>query len=360
MEKQMYHILVVDDETDLHDLFKKQFRALIKQGTLFFEFASNGQEALDLIRSDKNFDLLFTDIKMPVMDGLTLLNHLKEMKSEIKTVVISAYDDIENIRTAMNRDAFDFLVKPIALDDLTLTLEKTIREYDILKQGIEDSKNLVKAIKEKEEAVYKERQRLSRDLHDDIGSTLSSINILSNMVLRNEILQQPDASGEKLKSAIEKINDRSQRLLDNMSDIVWCINPENDTMEEVLARMRLYATTLLEAKRIEYKIDFPNENVDFKLTIDSKNNIFLIFKEAVNNLSKYSGCTQANLSLTFDEKNIHLKIEDNGKGFNAAEINHRGGLSNMQHRAEEIKGTIKINSIEEKGTKIELSMPRYC
>lgn len=356
MENHTYHILVVDDETDLHDLFRKRFRELVKQGTHIFEFANNGKEALEMINSDKKFQLLFTDIRMPVMDGLTLLSHLKEMKSEIKTVVISAYDDITNIRTAMNRDAFDFLVKPISLDDLSLTLEKAIREYNVYKQGIEAAKNLVKAIKEKEEAVHKERQRLSRDLHDDIGSTLSSINIISNMVLRNETLNQD----EKLKSSIEKINDRSQRLLDNMSDIVWCINPENDTMQEVLARMRQYATTLLEAKRIDYTIDFPSDNADFKFTLDAKNNMYLIFKEAVNNLSKYSGCTQANISLTFDDKNIHLKIEDNGNGFNEEEIKHRGGLSNMQHRATEIKGAISINSVIENGTVIELTMPRYC
>jgi signal transduction histidine kinase len=292
---------------------------------------------------------------MPVMDGLTLLTQLKEMKAAIKIVVISAYDDIQNIRTAMNRDAFDFLVKPISLDDLSLTLDKTIREYDVHKQGIEAAKNLVKAIKEKEEAVHKERQRLSRDLHDDIGSTLSSINIISKMVLRNETLEQD----EKLKSSIKKISERSQRLLDSMSDIVWCINPANDSLEEILSRMRLYATTILEAKGIDYIINFPDENAGFKLSLDAKNNMYLIFKEAVNNLSRYSGASKANLSLTFDEKIIHLKIEDNGKGFNEDEIKHRGGLDNMQYRAKEIKGVIKINSVIDIGSVVDLRIPRY-
>ena len=354
MRQKTYRVLVVDDETDLHDLFKKRFRELVKQGTLVFEFALNGQEALALINTNvKPFDLVFTDIKMPVMDGLTFLTHLKEMKTEMKTVVISAYDDITNIRTAMNRNAFDFLVKPIVLDDLNLTLEKSIREYDIYKEGIDASKNLVIAIREKEEAVHKERQRLSRDLHDDIGSTLSSINIISNMVLRNKTL----STDEKLKSSIEKINERSQRLLDNMSDIVWCVNPENDVMEEVLARMRIYATTLLEAKGINYSIYFPTQNVDHKLSLDVKNNLYLIFKEAVNNLAKYSCCSKATLSLIVDEKNIRLKIQDDGIGFNTEEVKHRGGLINLQQRAEEIKGRITVSSEIGKGTAIELTMP---
>ena len=199
------------------------------------------------------------------------------------------------------------------------------------------------------------RSRLSRDLHDDIGSTLSSINILSRTAQNN--LKQTD---EKTKAALEKINERSQRLLDNMSDIIWNINPGNDTIEEVMSRMREYATTLLEAKNIDYTFDFPKEKMDCKLSMEVKNNMYLIFKEAVNNLSKYSRCTNAKLSLTFDEKNIHLKIQDNGIGFNQDEIKHRGGLSNMQHRAEEIKGLIKINSEPGKGTDVELTMPRYC
>jgi len=113
MLNQVYRIIVVDDETDLFDLFKKIFREQIKRGEYIFVFANNGQEALDWINKGEVFHILFTDIKMPVMDGLTLLSHLKAMKLEMKTVVVSAYDDVLNIRTAMNRDAFDFLVKPI-------------------------------------------------------------------------------------------------------------------------------------------------------------------------------------------------------------------------------------------------------
>ncbi len=200
------------------------------------------------------------------------------------------------------------------------------------------------------------RSRLSRDLHDDIGSTLSSINILSHTAKSN----LNHTLDEKTIASLEKINERSQRLLNNMSDIIWNINPGNDTIEEVMSRMREYATTILEARNIDYTFDFPNDYVECKLSMEVKNNMYLIFKEAVNNLSKYSGASKANLSLMFDEKNIHLKIEDNGKGFNENELNHRGGLSNMKHRAEEIKGVLNINSVVEKGVVIELSMPRYC
>src|SRR5205085_10457817 len=140
-----------------------------------------------------------------------------------------------------------------------------------------------------------------------IGSTLSSINILSRTAQTNLHY----TGDEKTKSSLEKINERSQRLLDNMSDIIWNINPGNDTIEEVMSRMREYATTILEAKKIDYIFNFPKEKMECRLNMEVKNNMYLIFKEAVNNLSKYSGCTIAKLSLTFDEKNIHMKIEDN-------------------------------------------------
>jgi signal transduction histidine kinase len=355
MLNQVYRILVVDDETDLFSLFKKHFRQSIKQGQFIFEFADNGRKALDILSKGELFHILFTDIKMPVMDGLTLLSHIKALKLGMKIVVVSAYDDVINIRTAMNRDAFDFLVKPIDLEDLTLTMDKTIREYDVYRKGLEAAKKLATAIKEKEEAVHKERQRLSRDLHDDIGSTLSSINIISNMALRNEVLAKDD----KLKASIEKINDRSQHLLDNMSDIVWCINPDNDTMEEVLTRMRQYATTVLEAKKIEYDISFPNENIGFNMMLDIKNNLYLIFKEAVNNLAKYSEASMVRLSIAIDQNNILLRIDDNGKGFDINKVEHHGGLVNMKHRAFESKGSFQITSSPGNGASVEVCIP-FC
>lgn len=204
--------------------------------------------------------------------------------------------------------------------------------------------------------MEKMRSRLSRDLHDDIGSTLSSINILSRTAQTN-LTQVHD---EKTKTSLQKINERSQRLLDSMSDIIWNINPGNDTIEEVMSRMREYATAILEAKKIDYTFNFPRHKMDCRLSMEVKNNLYLIFKEAVNNLSKYSGCTHATLSLIFDEKNIHLSIEDNGIGFDEPEIKHRGGLVNMQQRATEIKGSISIYTEINKGTTIELTIPRYC
>ena len=122
----MTKILVVDDESDLEILIKQKFRQKIRQQEYEFIFASNGKQALELVKQNDDLDLILSDINMPVMDGLTLLSKLSEQNSLLKSVIISAYGDMENIRTAMNRGAFDFITKPVNFQDLEITIEKTM------------------------------------------------------------------------------------------------------------------------------------------------------------------------------------------------------------------------------------------
>jgi adenylate cyclase len=123
----MTKILVVDDEADLETLIKQKFRQKIREQQYEFIFACNGNDALAKLTQSPDIDLVLSDINMPEMDGLTLLGKLNETNPLLKTVMVSAYGDMANIRTAMNRGAFDFITKPINFDDLTLTIEKTIK-----------------------------------------------------------------------------------------------------------------------------------------------------------------------------------------------------------------------------------------
>jgi adenylate cyclase len=123
----MAKILVVDDEVDLEMLIKQKFRQKIREQEYEFIFAVNGKDALEKIQQHPDVDIVLSDINMPEMDGLTLLSRLGESSPLIKSVIVSAYGDMENIRTAMNRGAFDFITKPINFEDLSLTMEKTIR-----------------------------------------------------------------------------------------------------------------------------------------------------------------------------------------------------------------------------------------
>ena len=122
----MTKILVVDDEVDLEMLIKQKFRQKIREHQYEFVFAVNGNDALEKLKQHPDVDIMLCDINMPEMDGLTLLSKLKENSSLIKSVIVSAYGDMDNIRTAMNRGAFDFITKPVNFDDLEVTVQKTI------------------------------------------------------------------------------------------------------------------------------------------------------------------------------------------------------------------------------------------
>ncbi|MFT3935830.1 MAG: adenylate/guanylate cyclase domain-containing protein [Chitinophagaceae bacterium] len=132
----MAKILVADDEADLEMLIKQKFRQKIREKTYEFVFAANGNEALNKIQENPDVDIVLSDINMPEMDGLTLLSKLSESSPLIKAVIVSAYGDMDNIRTAMNRGAFDFVTKPINFEDLTLTMEKTIKHVAEIRETL--------------------------------------------------------------------------------------------------------------------------------------------------------------------------------------------------------------------------------
>lgn len=138
-----HRILVVDDEPDLETLILQRFRKRIRSEELSFEFACHGEDALAKLQTHGNLDIVLTDINMPVMDGLTLLSRMRENHPLVRSVVVSAYGDMQNIRTALNRGAFDFVTKPIDFQDLEITLQKAIEDSVLRKQAARDRDNLL-------------------------------------------------------------------------------------------------------------------------------------------------------------------------------------------------------------------------
>ena len=136
-------ILMVDDEEDLELLVRQRFRRRIRKGEYEFLFAHNGREALEALEENPDIRLVLSDINMPVMDGLALLGQLEESKPDVKAVIISAYGDMDNIRTAMNRGAFDFVTKPVDFNDLQITIEKTLKHIKALEQALKNRDRLV-------------------------------------------------------------------------------------------------------------------------------------------------------------------------------------------------------------------------
>jgi sigma-B regulation protein RsbU (phosphoserine phosphatase) len=166
-QPKMLKILVVDDEPDVPLLMKQRFRAQIKERQLEFRFAANGVEALALLDAEPDVDMVLSDINMPEMDGLTLLTRVTSRGPLPKTVMVSAYGDMENIRTAMNRGAFDFVTKPINFTDLQATIDKTRAELSLIKQALRSRDELVGLRRELEIAATIQRSLLPRGLPPD-------------------------------------------------------------------------------------------------------------------------------------------------------------------------------------------------
>ncbi|MCX6318392.1 MAG: triple tyrosine motif-containing protein [Bacteroidetes bacterium] len=204
------------------------------------------------------------------------------------------------------------------------------------------------------------RNKIAQDLHDNLGSTLSSISVYS---------QVARIHGEKNETAdldvlLEKISNTSNEMITEMNDIVWAINPRNDSMEKIIQRMESFAKPLAAARNIRFVLECGPGIPDVHLNMDKRKNFYLIFKEAVNNAIKYSGASQIQGVMNIDRHQLLLEVTDDGLGFNPeTEISGNkpslsgNGLQNMQKRAAELDGKLDILSVPGKGTTIRLRLP---
>jgi len=191
------------------------------------------------------------------------------------------------------------------------------------------------------------RNKIASDLHDDVGSTLSSISIFSQMAQQQS---------KEVIPLLETIEESSKKMLDAMADIVWTINPENDQFEKIILRMRSFAYELLGAKKIDFEFLAGDDVAKMKLPMDVRKNLYLIFKEATNNMVKYAEANKAMFAIKGEKNNLSMLIRDNGKGFDTNQSAKGNGLKNMKKRAEEIKGQLTIDSLPGNGTTIQLSV----
>lgn len=183
--------------------------------------------------------------------------------------------------------------------------------------------------------ALKIRNNIAGDLHDDIGSSLSSIMMMSELA-RKKPLQASDY--------LMQINETAGKMIESMNDIVWAINPGNDSTEQMLVRMQEFASALLEKKDIALHFGPALPMEPLKMDMEQRKNFYLIFKETVHNAFKYSGCKNLTVLIWQDDRSLFLKIEDDGKGFDAGKKHMGNGLYNMQKRAAEINGSLQITS----------------
>jgi signal transduction histidine kinase len=195
------------------------------------------------------------------------------------------------------------------------------------------------------------RTRIATDLHDDIGSNLSRIAILSGVAS-----QQVDEANLPVKQPLSVIATTSRELVDSMGDIVWAINPNKDHLSDLVQRMRRFASDVFTARNIDFHFSAPGADTH-KIGADVRRQVFLIFREAVNNAVRHSACTEADIELHIENGWLELTFKDNGKGFDPARMNDGNGLASMRSRAKGLGGELQIISKAGEGTMIILRSP---
>jgi len=194
------------------------------------------------------------------------------------------------------------------------------------------------------------RTRIATDLHDDIGSSLSQVSVLSEVIQRR--IKHDAAVAEPLTT----IANVSRNLVDSMNDIVWAINPRRDHLSDLGQRMRRFASDVFTARDIDFEFRAPQSQQDIPLGADMRRDVFMIFKEGINNIVRHSQCTRAAIEFAIADRRLRLTIADNGAGFNPAAASEGNGMFTMRQRAKQIGGTLDVQS-SSTGTTLMLEVP---
>lgn len=205
---------------------------------------------------------------------------------------------------------------------------------------------------EKEIEKQQIRNRIASDLHDEIGSNLSSISLLSSLVKQNFPAEKNAELNGDIKKYLSEIENASRSSTESIRDIVWFVNPMSDQMNSLITKMRETANLML--SNIQFELNCFEIKPDEKINPELKRNLYLIYKEALNNIVKHSGAKFVKILVEEINKVFRIVIEDNGKGFIVNEAESGNGLKNLQFRAQQIKGDLKIDSVPGIGTKLEL------
>ncbi|MEM1324018.1 MAG: response regulator [Bacteroidota bacterium] len=369
-------ILVVDDEPQFERLIVRRLRKPVREGQYHFVFAADGVEALEKIDSEEEFDMVLADINMPRMDGLTLLAKLKEKRPLLKVVIVSAYGDMKNIRTAMNRGAFDFVIKPIDFADLEITIEKTLDEVRLLQQ-IEKTKEL-----SVQNARLEELNRLKTQFFTNISHEFRTpLTIVTGMA-----------------DQIEG-NDKARRLIRrNAEDLLQLVNRILELQKLDAGHMQLELVQDNVVKYMEYLIESYHSlaaSRNIQLHTLSNESVILMDYDAekikhiignlLSNAIKFTSegghiYLQINKQFREDGQFLQLSVKDTGVGIAEDELPHifnrfyqtkaqsesfrtrqgQGtgiGLALTKELTELMGGSIRVESQEGKGSRFELNFP---
>jgi ligand-binding sensor domain-containing protein/signal transduction histidine kinase len=199
-------------------------------------------------------------------------------------------------------------------------------------------------------AIERVRSRIASDLHDDIGSSLSQVAILSEVAYQR-------AGGGKSGEPIERIGELSREMLDSISDIVWAIHPHKDHLSDLKQRMRRFAADVLSVRNVEMRWSADDAARDVELPMELRQQVYLIFKESINNIARHAKATEVRIQLHVTNRQLALTVSDNGCGIQPRDIHEGNGLKSMKLRASRLGGDLQVRSVAGQGTTLLLTTP---
>lgn len=242
----------------------------------------------------------------------------------------------------------------IFLETIIFTTSLSYKSRVMEIEKVEDQKKLIAQMEENaalKEKMEQTRNKIAQDLHDDIGSTLSSILLFSNAA-KSKILFGAGEAHE----IFGRISEIAGAMMDEMSDIIWTINPRQDSMDQILKRMHYYAAPLALARNMKFHFKVDEDIRHLYLSMEKRKNLFLIFKESVINALKYSEAATLRVTFYRADSCLHMLVQDDGKGFSRTS-GAGNGLDNMKARAEAAEGILEISTLEDQGTTVHLALP---
>ena len=314
-------ILAVDDEPDMEMLIRQKFRKQISTEEYRFFFAGNGEQALEILKREPVVDLVMTDINMPVMNGLQLLEKISELKFPCKCIVISAYTDIQNIRIAMNRGAFDFITKPIDFQDLDTTILKTLAAIDEMHQAHAAMQERDQALKEKEHAMNSERfkQQFLANMSHEIRTPMNSVIGITHLLLRSDL----DEQQRKYISMVQAASEQLMSIINDILDISK-IEAGKMTFEHIdfdlptaLLNVKHILGMKAEEKNLEFRLNIPDA---LKITLNGDpSRLAQVLINLVGNAIKFTeqgfveiSCRE--ISRSQDSIELEFSVSDSGIG----------------------------------------------
>ncbi len=381
-----FTILVVDDEPDFELLMRKKFRRKLKNNQLHLLFARNGIEALKILDTIKDIELILTDINMPQMDGLSFLRELKKRHYLSKAIVISAYGDMPNIRAAMNEGAFDFITKPIDFDDLDTTIQKGLDELKLLKQGIKAQQRL--HIEEQKritaEASQQFKEQFLAQMSHEIRTPMNAVMGMAQILLE----KNPRSDQLDYLNAIQR---SSENLLVILNDILDLSKIEAGKMEleQVPFKLKqviqnLYNTLFLKVQQKKLILHIQQQPNLPEWLIGDPTRLFQILVNLLDNAIKFTKKGSVTLSIEHQQKiskqpkEIHLQfvVRDTGIGIAVEKLStifddfsqaHQGinrkyggtglGLSIVKKLVQLQNGDISVTSALNEGTAFYINLP---